>query len=167
MVVSIRGGRLMADWQKIKTEYITKGTSYRKLAEKYGIHYKTIAERGKAEGWIELRSQHTHNILTKTLECDTEQKVSRAEKLNEAADLLLERVVALVGNGDPRDMDTQGMRHISGVLKDLKEIYMVRSDADMREQEARIDKLRREAQKEEQNHEVTIVIEGGDASWQS
>ena len=157
----------MADWDEIKSEYITTKTSYRKLADKYGIHYKTIADKGKDEGWNDLRSQHSHKTLTKILECDTAQKVSRAEKLNEAADLLLERVVALVSNGDPLDMDTQGMKHISGVLKDLKEIYMVKSEKDLEEQDARIAKLRKEAEKEEQNHDVTIVIEGGEASWQS
>ena len=157
----------MADWDEIKSEYITTKTSYRKLADKYGIQYKTIADKGKDEGWNDLRSQHSHKTLTKILECDTAQKVSRAEKLNEAADLLLERVVALVSNGDPLDMDTQGMKHISGVLKDLKEIYMVKSEKDLEEQDARIAKLRKEAEKEEQNHDVTIVIEGGEASWQS
>ena len=157
----------MADWQTIKTEYITTRTSYRKLAEKYGVHYKSIADKGKKENWEGLRSQHSHNTLTKILECDTEQKVSRAEKLNQAADILLERVVTMVSNGDPLDMDTQGMKHISGVLKDLKEIYMVKSQKDLEEQDARIAKLRREAEKEEQNTDVTIVIEGGDAAWQS
>ena len=157
----------MADWQKIKTEYITTKTSYRKLAEKYGVHYKSIADKGKREDWEGLRSQHSHNTLTKILECDTQQKVSRAEKLNEAADLLLERVVALVSNGDPLDMDTQGMKHISGVLKDLKEVYMVKSQKDLEEQDARIAKLRKEAEKEEQNQDVMITIEGGDPTWQS
>jgi predicted xylose isomerase-like sugar epimerase len=47
------------------------------------------------------------------------------------------------------DMDTQGMKHISGVLKDVKEIYMVKSDADMREQEARIKNLQKQAEKDE------------------
>lgn len=46
----------MADWEKIKAEYITNAnTSYRKLAEKYGVHYKTISSKGKDEGWAELR----------------------------------------------------------------------------------------------------------------
>ena len=46
----------MEDWLKIKTEYITTDTSYRKLAEKYGVHYQTICSRSKAEGWVLLRT---------------------------------------------------------------------------------------------------------------
>ena len=37
----------MADWQAIKTEYITTDTSYRKLAEKYGVSRVQIGTVGK------------------------------------------------------------------------------------------------------------------------
>ena len=39
-----QGGRLMADWQAIKTEYITTDTSYRKLSQKYDIGYQAICQ---------------------------------------------------------------------------------------------------------------------------
>jgi hypothetical protein len=153
----------MADWKEIETEYITKGTSYRKLADKYGLDQATIARMGKKEDWVSKRKHHVSETQAKVLAADTKQKVSRAEKLNKAADLLLERVVALVGNGDPLDMDTQGMKHISGVLKDLKEIYMVKSQKDLEEQDARIAKLRREAEKDnsKEKQTITITLEGG------
>lgn len=139
----------MANWQDIKTEYLTTKTSFRKLADKYGLNKDTIWKKAKDEGWEDLRRQHIDRTQTKILEADTKQKVSRAEKLNEAADLLLGRVMAMLSAGDPMDMDTQGMKHISGVLKDVKEIYMVKSDADMREQEARIKNLQKQAEKDE------------------
>ena len=156
----------MADWQAIKTEYITTNISYRALEKKYGINYKVIADKGKSEGWKELRSQHTHNTLTKILEADTEQKVYRAERLQRVADKLLDIVEARVDASDPTGMDTQSMKHISGILKDIKEVQ--RSPKDLEEQDARIAKLRKEAEKEEHdNRDVTIVIEGGDPAWQS
>ena len=158
----------MADWQKIKTEYITTDTSYRKLAQKHGVHYKVISERGKAEGWVTLRSQHQDKTLTKSLERICEAKVDRAARLNSVAELLLEKVESLLESDDKITFDTQGLKHISGVLKDIKEIQMIRSDADMREQEARIANLRKQAEKEDdQARDVTITIEGGDPSWQS
>ena len=158
----------MADWQKIKTEYITTDTSYRKLGEKYGIHYKVISQKGKDEKWVELRSQHRDKTLTKALDRICEDKVDRAARLNSVAELLLERVERLLESDDKIAFDTQGMKHISGVLKDIKEIQMIRSDADMREQEARIANLRKQAEKEEnENRDVTITIAGGDPLWQS
>ena len=157
----------MADWNKIKTEYITKGTSYRKLAQKYGMSYRAIADKGNSEGWVELRNQYQIKTTSEIVEAVSKQEVSRAEKLQSAADMLLGKVVALIEASDPIEMDTQSMKHISGVLKDIKEIQMIRSDADMREQEARIANLRKQAEKEEVNRDVTITIAGGDPSWQS
>lgn len=82
----------MADWQAIKTEYITTDTSYRKLAEKYGVSYVQIGNVGKEENWVELRKQHLDSILTKSLAADTRKKVDRAKRLRDAADRLLDKV---------------------------------------------------------------------------
>ena len=151
----------MADWQAIRNEYITASpkTSYRKLAEKYGVNKDTIWQKGKEEDWDGQRRQHADKTQTKMLEADTAQKVSRAEKLNEATEMLLGIAVAQMQARDPVEMDTQEMKHISGVLKDIKEIQMIRSQKDLDEQDARIAKLRREAEKEEnQDWDVTITI---------
>lgn len=79
----------MADWQTIKTEYITTETSYRKLAQKYGIHYKVISERGKNEKWVELRSQHRDKTLTKTLNKISTQAADKLARIDGLADKLL------------------------------------------------------------------------------
>lgn len=79
----------MADWQTIKTEYITTETSYRKLAQKYGIHYKVISERGKNEKWVELRSQHRDKTLTKTLNKISTQAADKLARIDGLADQLL------------------------------------------------------------------------------
>ena len=158
----------MADWKAIKTEYITTNTSYRKLAQKYGVNYRTICIRSQQEGWIEQREQHINKVTTKTLDAISNKQVDRAANLISVADLLLAKVKSLVESDAEVLCDTQSLKHISGVLKDIKEVQMIKSDADLREQEARIANLRKQAEKEEnQNRDVTIVIEGGDPSWQS
>ena len=152
----------MADWQKIKTEYISENTSYRKLAEKHGISYQAICRRSKDEGWIEQREQHMNKSVTKALDKICDKKADRAARLNNVAELLLEKVERLLAIDDKIALDTQGMKHISGVLKDIKEIQMIRSDADMREQEARIRKLQKEAEGDEGSKEpVRVIIEDG------
>ena len=158
----------MADWNKIKTEYITTGTSYRELSKKYGVHYTNIAKKAKKEDWQQLRQQQTNTTQTKMIEAVERRKVDRAARLQSVADKLLDKVEALVETGDFLTMNSQSMKHISGVLKDIKEIQMIRSDADMREQEARIKNLQKQADKEEsQSKDVTITIQGGDPLWQS
>ena len=141
----------MADWQKIKTEYISENTSYRKLAEKHGISYQAICRRSKDEGWIEQREQHMNKSVTKALNKISDKKADRAARLQSVADKLLGKVESLLEASDPLEMDTQSMKHISGVLKDIKEIQMIRSDADMREQEARIKNLQKQAEKDNIN----------------
>lgn len=158
----------MADWKAIETEYITTNTSYRKLADKYGIDQATISRKAKKEDWVSKRQHHVSETQAKVLTADIEKKVSRSERLQSVTDKLLSKVEAVIDDGKFTVMDTQGMKHLSGVLKDIKEIQMIRSDADTREQEARIAKLRREAEKDEgQDRDVTITIEGGEAAWQS
>ena len=156
----------MADWQKIKTEYISTKTSYRKLAEKYGVHYKTIADRGKKENWEELRSQVSHKTLTKTIEKVTSSQADRTARLMDVSDLLLAKVKSLLEETEV-PLGTQSMKNISGVLKDIKEIQSIKSQRDLEEQDARIAKLRREAEKEENtNTEVTITFgTEGKSQW--
>ena len=152
----------MADWQKIKTEYITTNTSYRKLAEKYGISYQTICRRSQAEQWSEQREQHTNKTVTRTLDAISKKQVDRAVKLISVSDQLLDRVQELVEMGSELLVAPQNLKHISGVLKDIKEIQMIRSDADLREQEARIANLRKQAEREDKEKaSITITLEGG------
>jgi hypothetical protein len=160
------GGRLMADWQRIKTEYITTDTSYRELSQKYGVHYTNIAKRAKKEDWQQLRQHQTNTTQTKMIEAVERRKVDRATKLLGVSDLLLQKVKERVEALDPIEMGSQEFRHLSATIKDLKEIQMIRSEADMAEQEARIRKLRKEAEQEDTNTEVVITFgSGGKKEW--
>ena len=150
----------MADWKKIKTEYITTNTSYRKLAQKYGISYQAICRRSQDEHWGEQREQHTNKTVTKTLDRISDKQVDRAANLISVADLLLAKVKSLVESDAGVLCDTQSLKHISGVLKDIKEVQMIKSDADLREQEARIANLRKQAESEDDDNEIQVVFTG-------
>ena len=148
----------MADWNKIKTEYITTDTSYRKLADKYGLDQATIARRAKKEGWVSNRQQNASRTQAKIVNAISNKQVDRASKLISVADLLLDRVKSLVEGNPELLVSTQSIKNLSGVLKDIKEVQMIRSDADMREQEARIKKLQKEAEQEETQTDVVITF---------
>ena len=150
----------MADWQAIKTEYITTDTSYRKLAQKYGVNTTNIAKKASKEKWVEQRNENANKTLSKTLNAIASTQASRAARLQTVADKLLTKLERLVESGEELLTDTSTMRDISRILKDLKDIQMIKSDADMREQEARIDKLRKEAMVEKENNEVKVTIVG-------
>lgn len=158
----------MADWNKIKTEYLTSDTSYRKLAQKYGVNAITIAKKASKEGWVSQRQQQANRTLSKTLTVVSNRQVNRAVRLQEVADKLLNKIEAAVDdyNMEVLLVDRQSLRQITGALKDIKDIQMIRSEADLREQEARIAKLFKEAEREDSGpNKVVIQIEGGEDTW--
>ena len=57
-------------------------------------------------------------------------------------------------------VDRAGLRQLTAALKDLKEIQMLRSELDRQEQEARIAKMQREADGEDDDNEIQVVITG-------
>ena len=151
------------DWKKIKAEYIAGGTSYRKLAEKYGVPRSNIERRAKAEKWTKLRGQAEGKAEAKIIEKVSKKQAAKADKIVDVADMLLDKISELVAVGVT---DTQGLKHLTSALKDLKEIKGFKSDADMREQEARIAKLVKEATaSDDTTNEIAITIEGGESSW--
>ena len=155
----------MADWQAIKTEYITTDTSYRKLAEKYGVGYQAICHRSKEEGWIEQREQYKNKTISKTIEKISQQEANRAAKIHSVADKLLLKIEAIVESGEL--LDTKGIRALTAAVKDLKEIQSVRSELDKQEQEARIANLRKQAEKDDDDTAdvIEVVFAAGPEEW--
>ena len=154
----------MADWKAIKTEYITTDTSYRKLAQKYGVNVTNIAKKASAENWVEQRKQYATKMQAKTLEKISQQEADRAAKIHSVADKLLNKIEALVESGRP--LDTKGIRALTAAVKDLKEIQSIRSELDKQEQEARIANLRKQAEKDEDTTDVIeVVFAAGPEEW--
>ena len=150
----------MIDWKSIKTEYITTDTSYRKLAQKYGVNHTVIGQRAKKEKWVELKGRHIDKTQTKTLNTISNKQADRAAKLIGVSDLLLNKVKSLLEADEELLVDTSIMKDVSIILKNLKDIQMIRSDADLREQEARIEKLRREAEPDKGTDVPKLIVEG-------
>lgn len=148
----------MADWKKIEAEYITTETSYRKLAQKYGLNQATIAQKAKAEDWVGKRKRQASTTQAKIISAVEDEKVNRAVRLQNVADKLLDKVEVLAdGDGS---ITAAGLKNLSEVLKNLKDVQMICSEADMREQEARIRNLEKQAQKEDDNKSIVVTLEG-------
>ena len=148
----------MADWNAIKIEYITTNTSYRRLAEKYGVSATQIYNIGGKEGWVDQRKQYLSKVEAKILNAASSAQAAKIASLQTVSDKLLIKIEALV---DKEMLTAQNVRNITGALRDLKEIQMIKSDADVREQEARIKKLQKEAEKEAESSAIpTLVVEG-------
>ncbi|MBQ8382022.1 MAG: hypothetical protein IJX47_02325 [Clostridia bacterium] len=125
------------EWHKIKHEYVTTDTSYRKLASKYKVRLRTLAEKAKEEDWVSERVQYRNDVYTKNTEQSAKTDADRIAKHRKLADRVL----------DEMDKNVEGatlyeLKQISGILKDLQSI---KTDADLEEQAQRIANLRRQA----------------------
>lgn len=150
----------MADWEKIKAEYLTTETTYRELAQKYGVNYATIGRKASKEDWQTQRQQQANKTLTKMLTADTKQKVDRAIRLKTVADKLLDRVEDLVAYDD--HLTASAIKNLSDALKNIKEAQMIRTQEDIEEQKARIAKLQKEVQREDNHKEpIRVIIDDG------
>lgn len=96
----------MADWQAIKTEYITTDTSYRKLAQKHGVGYSVIGERARLEGWVEQREQFRNKTITKAVDKMSSKKAGKMARIDDLADKLLEKLEQAI-----TELDLQLYKH--------------------------------------------------------
>lgn len=176
------------EWEKIRIEYVTSSISYRSLADKYNLSYNRVQTRAKENGWAKEREEYKEKLLKKSLDLVLEQQANRIAEAVRLGDKMLEKVSEALDNidvmlckksttvkstdenGDEVSkynetfrkkkviIDKQGLKQLSGVLKDLKEIGIFRAELDRREQEARIEKLRKECDSDK-DKDIKVVIE--------
>lgn len=153
------------DWNKIRKDYIAGKGSYRELAKKYGVPFRTLSDRGRAGNWVALREQARDKTVTKTVETVAEANGDVGVQLQGAAVALIGKAMEGIQAIDPEN--AKALKAYSGVLRDLKDVLDVRSKLDMDEQAARIEKLRRENARDEEAgkaQEIEITY-GGAAEW--
>ena len=154
----------MSDWKRIKAEYVAGGTSYRKLAEKYKVSLTTLQRIAKKENWIGLRQRAEDKSDTKIVNSVSAKNAKIDDKYYRLVDKLFDKAEEVIDSTPVWQPTT--IKEMATAIKYLKECKGLKSDADMREQEARIAKLQKEAIVEDKSdNEITITIEGGDSSW--
>ena len=151
------------EWQKIRTEYVSKGTSYRDLCAKYGVNLRTMARRAKKENWQQLREECVNSVnrqcqqravknAVQNMTRDVDRFFAATEKLMRKAEQLLDLEEPL----SPRDL-----KALSGTLQDVKIMLNIRDDTDREEQKLRIEKMRAELEsiKTDEARKVEVVFE--------
>lgn len=146
------------NWKKIKAEYIAGGTSYRKLCEKHGVSRTTLQRKAKDEKWLTLRSQAEAKTETKIVDAISDDATETAVNIIKVADILLNKIAEIA----PLVESPTGIKDLASAMKSLKDVKGVKSDADMREQEARIKNLEKQLEKTEESNDITVTI-GSDA----
>lgn len=153
------------DWERIKAEYIAGGTSYRKLAEKYGVSFSTLRKVAAKEHWSELRNNVGAKRDTELVNVLGVSTAQIDKKYFDLVDKLFDKAGEVIN--DTAIWNAVTLKEMATAMKYLKECKGVKSEADMREQEARIAKLRREAEREDDTiNEIEVVLTAaGPEEW--
>lgn len=88
----------MADWTKIKAEYIRGNTGYRKLAAKYGVSYSAICAHSKAEKWREHRDKKQTKVTSQIAEVAARHESKIADTLYSTTEMLLAKIATAMSN---------------------------------------------------------------------
>ena len=143
-------------WSKIKAEYISGGTSYRKLAQKYNVSFNTLKDIAVREEWCKLRTQAHNDATTKMLNDIVDENAKIDDTYYRIVDKLMGKAEELVDN--TTIWQVSNLKEMATAMKYLKECKGVKSDADLREQEARIKKLEKEITEEKKDTTINITL---------
>ena len=143
----------MADWIRIRNEYVTGDLGLRTQAAARGVSFNTMKDKAKREGWSRSRAEyrqslgvavtaatpphHTTSATPRATKKEshkedaplpeyepTDTTITRARKVFTAADQLLERIDEM----SMRGLDAKEVKLLAAALKDVKEIHMIRDE---------------------------------------
>lgn len=147
------------DWNKVKADYISSDIPLRQLAKKHEVSFNTLKTRAVKEQWYALRQQKDNEATTKLLERLSEKGASIDEKYFTLVDKLLDRAGTLIETMP--EWNVASIKDMATAMKSLKECKGVKSDLELREQEARIRNLEKQANADEQtSRNIVIQIDG-------
>ena len=156
------------DWNEIKTEYITTNTSYRKLAQKYNIPKTTLEHRAKTEKWFAAKRQYNDRVVAKSIKNAENNAVYTRTALYELAGKVAEQIDSFINEYDLAALIAVGIKpkDITGAIRDLKDVLDIKSEADIKEQDARIKNLQRQANAADDSAKaIEITVKGYDDEW--
>ena len=155
------------DWKKLKAEYIAGGTSYRKLAEKYGESLSNIKRIAKDENWVELKNQCKAKAATKIIETESDKQAERMKRLLTVSDKLLMAVEDAVEKFQAGELllEKGALKSLSSTIKDIKDIQNIKTQLDIEEQKARIAILKKQAEGDKVDTSVTVVFDDEMSKW--
>ena len=132
------------DWLAIASEYIEGEDSLRALAKKHAVPWSTLRDRARREVWEAFRRDARaakESGLSGGDPAAAHEKTARendAERIFRVTDKLVRRAEELLDGGE---IGARELGELMRAIKNAKEIKMLRSALDEREQQARVRSL--------------------------
>lgn len=146
----------MTDWAAIRDDYMTSTLTYDEIVQKYGVSLSQVKTHGGQEGWVALREEFRTKCIPAVMDAAAAAKGRIAKNIYAAAEKALGKVTAALDSA----VTGKELRALTAAIKDIKEIMDIRPDLDVQEQQARIEKLRRDAREEDVVTEIDVQMEG-------
>lgn len=148
------------DWNQIRTEYLTtKKASYRSLAKKYNIPIATLSRVGRDEKWHEQKKQINDKVITNVADIVAKNQTDCATYISNVTVELLKRMAVEVVEKTLSSAGAAFYKDAADALRKFKDVAGVKNPKDVEEQQARIENLRKQAQKDDTNNDKKIEIE--------
>ena len=123
------------NWLDIKNEYINSDTSYRKLAEKYGVSFAALRGRAEKENWVSQKKYQQHKIsmetAQKTADVIIAQNVDRTLKQLEMSDQinrLLDKWIMTISESELLSVDA--IDKAAAALKKIQDVQRIAEGKD-------------------------------------
>ena len=183
-----------ADWESIKSEYVTTNISQKELAEKYGVSRSTLKYRCAVERWAQPRREHRDRIMEKTSQRLSDAAAERMVQLMGGTDRMLEATLQALDDPEQfyrypvkekvdgevivreeilRKADTKAMKDVTLLLEKLTGLTRDLYGLPTREQELRRElaeeRLALERQKLDngfgEQQRIEVVFAAGEEEW--
>ena len=146
-------------WDKLRLEYISSDVSLRGLEKKYGVPFSQIQKKAKSGKWAEVKEECKSNTIRKSVDLISTHQAEECTRAFTLANKVLDKLEEVVEKIDPEEeYAVKKLKDVTGAIKNLKEIGLFRSSLDQAEQEARINKLRKDTE-DDSDTEITVVFE--------
>ena len=157
----------MSRWEKIQKFYLETGASDMALAQRFHVSAKEIERRRRSENWEGLarknRVEQVADPLLSRLEQAagelTQTSVSCRDKTKTQDG---EQVREYIQPGGTGAVDRAGLKQLTGVLKDIKDIFSIADPAEEQEKHLRIARLEQDLDGQSRTVTVTMAEEAED-----
>lgn len=150
-------------WSEAKGLYVNGKMSYRDLATHYGVALSTVYKRGKDESWGTLREDVSEKTTTETTAVFSMQSIQQARQLGDIYCRFVNILNEISADIEDRIKDGGWIpaKELGGyvrALQTLKEIGNIRTDDELREQNARLRLLEKQIAESAENGNVNITV---------
>jgi len=161
----------VVNWNDIKEEYLSSRVSLRSLSKKYEVSYSALQRVARQEDCQSLRrrKEAVHSDLKCSIddiscrllkaidravgELDSCRVVTKTKVKTQDGEQSTEHISFSPGG----NVDCKDLKVLTAALKDIRDIQMIRSPLDIREQEAKIRNLERQLSTDSGVH-VTVTL---------